>query len=267
MAVEKPNSRHKRTLGIVDDLLKRAQQTAQEVDSDDGEGQKTSKFSGVGFRLGDESTPSEQIPDPEAGNEPLPKVERLITFYKNGFTIGDGPLYSYEDPNNRAYLQEFQKGRAPLVLLDIKEGQRVDVKVSSKIDQDWTPAKRRVGGYQGQGHRLGSPVPGEIITETPQVSQIKKEKEAEKPKPKPDQGDGDSTVQLRLADGRRVIRKVFASGPVEQLYEYIDSQATSSREYTLATTFPMKVLEDRKQTIKDAGLINAVVVQRWKLNE
>ena len=29
------------------------------------------------------------------------------------------------------------------------------------------------------------------------------------------------------------------------------------------TTFPNKVLEDETQTIKDAGLVNSVVVQRW----
>lgn len=36
-----------------------------------------------------------------------------------------------------------------------------------------------------------------------------------------------------------------------------------TRAYTIATTFPNRVLEDDTQTIEAAGLKNSVVVQRW----
>lgn len=36
-----------------------------------------------------------------------------------------------------------------------------------------------------------------------------------------------------------------------------------TRAYTIATTFPNRVLEDDMQTIEAAGLKNSVVVQRW----
>lgn len=35
------------------------------------------------------------------------------------------------------------------------------------------------------------------------------------------------------------------------------------RPYTIGTTFPNRVLEDDLQTIKDAGLVKGVIVQRW----
>jgi len=36
-----------------------------------------------------------------------------------------------------------------------------------------------------------------------------------------------------------------------------------TRSYTIGTTFPNRTLDDDTKTIKDAGLVNSVVVQRW----
>lgn len=37
----------------------------------------------------------------------------------------------------------------------------------------------------------------------------------------------------------------------------------AAHNYTLQASFPPKPLEDEKLTLKDAGLINAVVIQKW----
>lgn len=37
----------------------------------------------------------------------------------------------------------------------------------------------------------------------------------------------------------------------------------SVRPYTIGTTFPNRILEDGTQSVEQAGLKNAVVVQRW----
>lgn len=36
-----------------------------------------------------------------------------------------------------------------------------------------------------------------------------------------------------------------------------------ARPYTIGTTFPNRILDDDSKTIKDAGLVNSVIVQRW----
>lgn len=36
-----------------------------------------------------------------------------------------------------------------------------------------------------------------------------------------------------------------------------------TRPYTIGTTFPNKTLDDDTQTIKDAGLANSVILQKW----
>jgi UBX domain-containing protein 1 len=38
----------------------------------------------------------------------------------------------------------------------------------------------------------------------------------------------------------------------------------ASRPYILQTTFPVKELKDDNQTVKEAGLLNSVIVQRYQ---
>lgn len=38
----------------------------------------------------------------------------------------------------------------------------------------------------------------------------------------------------------------------------------ASRPYILQTTFPVKELQDNNQSIKEAGLLNSVIVQRYQ---
>ena len=113
-------------------------------------------------------------------------MTREITFWKQGFTVGDGPLHRYDDPRNASVLQELNQGRVPMSILDVEFGQDVDVSVYKKTDEDWTPPKRKIGGYHGAGHRLGSPVPGEVLVNNEASSQpdIKTETEISKPKTK-----------------------------------------------------------------------------------
>jgi UBX domain-containing protein 1 len=47
------------------------------------------------------------------------------------------------------------------------------------------------------------------------------------------------------------------------LYVSIRTQS-ASRPYILQTTFPVKELKDNNQSIKEAGLLNSVVVQRYQ---
>jgi hypothetical protein len=40
----------------------------------------------------------------------LSKAVRHLTFWRNGFTIEDGPLLSYDDPQNQEFLQAIKTG-------------------------------------------------------------------------------------------------------------------------------------------------------------
>jgi UBX domain-containing protein 1 len=46
----------------------------------------------------------ESVPSPTTPQAPEPVVHN-ITFYRDGFTVGDGPLRRIEDPENGPFLE------------------------------------------------------------------------------------------------------------------------------------------------------------------
>lgn len=262
LEVENPNNPQ----NLVQDLLKKAESGGGHPDraNESEDAPSAPSFTGVGYRLGDSNSPSAPIGSTSHVPKRAEKAVREITFWKDGFQVGEGPLYRYDDPANATYLAELNAGRAPLSLLNVQYGQDVDVNVRKNLDEEYKPPKRKLGGFHGSGHRLGSPVSPDYVSpsSTPAPS-TKAEAKEELKEDKPVET-GDATVQVRLVDGRRVIKKLNSTDPVEKLYLYVKSEtADQTKPFTLSHAFPVKPIEDLKQSIKDAGLINSVVVQRW----
>lgn len=273
LQVEDPNKDKKKSgRGVIDQIFQRAKEQAEQPDDRPSANQLPDEvprrqFTGTGFKLGGEDAPSEQIIDPNANIPQRPaKVSREITFWRQGFTVSDGPLHRYDDPENASVLQELNRGRVPVALLNVEFGQDVDVSVIKKTDEDWTPPKRKVGGFHGQGQRLGSPVPGELSSgpvATPPPTETPKAQH----KPE-DQGEGDSLVQIRFANGKRISHKFNSTDSIVSVYEFVRSHpdaGDASRPFILSHSFPVKPIEESQDvSVADAKLKNAVIVQRWK---
>ena len=76
--------------------------------------------------LGGEGTESREVRDPNAPSEglqhqsctfplltiisELETVERRVTLWRTGFTIDDGPLRNYTEPENEALLRQLRAG-------------------------------------------------------------------------------------------------------------------------------------------------------------
>ncbi|WWD06508.1 hypothetical protein V865_004599 [Kwoniella europaea PYCC6329] len=210
---------------------------------------------------------------------------RRLTFWRNGFSIEDGPLLSYDDPQNQALLQAIESGRAPPSVFGVKFNQRLNVEVAQRRREDYQPPpKKPMKAFGGSGNRLGSPAP-EVVTalsssmpgglpqgilaggsgtSTPSasntstsaasISQNKFEVDESKPT---------TSIQLRLGDGTRMVAKVNLTHTVGDLRNYVSAARPDSRSYVLQTTFPSKELSDPSETIEAAKLQNAVVVQRF----
>ena len=78
---------------------------AEEVDPSES-GQSSSRgpaFSGGGFRLGSDETPSAMIgggPSTSAGKEDKPR-RFVLKMWRDGFSIDDGDIRQYNDPQHR----------------------------------------------------------------------------------------------------------------------------------------------------------------------
>jgi UBX domain-containing protein 1 len=79
--------------------------------------------------------------------------------WRNGFTIDDGTLYRWTDPETAEIMREIRQGRLPRDIAGVGRGEEVELAVEKRENEDYTPqAGGRGGGgstFSGQGMRLG----------------------------------------------------------------------------------------------------------------
>ncbi|CAG8457586.1 10973_t:CDS:10 [Ambispora gerdemannii] len=257
----------KSSSSLVGDILKKAAEGGRGPQEEEDAPKKPSRpfFTGTGYKLGSEEEPSEEVPiSPTALNEMVTEepVIRHLTFWRNGFSIEDGPLMSYDDPQNSEFLKAINSGRAPLSQLNVKQGQPVDMRVARKLDEDYKPPpKKPAKPFSGSGHRLGSPV-GYIIsspepsttsasTSTPPIRTRQLEIDESLPV---------TSIQIRMADGTRMVARFNHTHTVRDIREFINASRVGevNRNYVLQTTFPTKDLTDETLTLKQASLVNSI---------
>ncbi|CAJ0912507.1 16611_t:CDS:2, partial [Entrophospora sp. SA101] len=168
---------------------------------------------------------------------------RHLTFWRNGFSVEDGPLMAYDDPENQEFLKAIRSGRAPLSLLNVSQNQPVDVRVSRRLDEDYKPPpKKPTRPFSGSGQRLGSIREFEVDESLPITS-----------------------LQIRLADGTRMLARFNHTHTVNDIRNFINASRVgeAQRNYLLQTSFPVNDLNDGSQTLEEASLLNSVVIQRY----
>jgi len=246
----------------VRDILRRAEEGARSYA--EREATRSGPFRGTGHTLGSDEAESSYIADPSAssGQEQETAI-RNITFWRDGFTIEDGPLRRYDDETSSELLAQINSGHAPPSVLNVTLGQPVELRVSRRVNEDYVPPPP--GPFAGQGHRLGSPVPESIRPSAPQTSA---------PQPPASVATSNSfevdltapmtSIQIRLADGTRLVCRVNLTHTVGDIRRFINASrpGNASLSYIIQTTLPVKALDDEAQTIEAAGLKNSVVVQR-----
>ncbi|KAL5715356.1 Plant UBX domain-containing protein 4 [Ranunculus cassubicifolius] len=222
-------------------------------------------FAGTGRLLsGEPATPAASTV------EPPQSVIHNIVFWNNGFTVNDGPLRNLFDPENAPFLESIKKSECPQELEPADRRTQIKVNLIRKEENYSEPEKVQVP-FQGRGRTLGST---RDSTETPPPSQPAASGQTASPSvtsaPSPSVGlVVDSTlpstsIQLRLADGTRMVARFNYHHTVGNIRAFIDaSRPGSPRTYNLQTVgFPPKQLTDVTQTIEQAGLANSVVIQK-----
>ncbi|CEP16094.1 hypothetical protein [Parasitella parasitica] len=275
MAVQGPNKRGgasgSNKNSLVDQILKKAAEGGAAPEEETPQ-KKPTYYTGPGYRLGSEDEPS-SLAQPATSatssaadvdeEEDLEPITRHLTFWRNGFSVDDGPLYSFTDPANQEMLTAINSGRAPLSLLNVRHGQPVEVRVVKRIDEDYTPPpKAPPKPFEGVGNRLGSP--SAYTAPSPAPGTFPNSSSSNISAPTVDESQPTTNIQIRLGDGSRLVAKLNHTHTIADLRQYIESTHPASRAYILQTTFPVKELGDNNQTIKDAGLLNSVVVQRYQ---
>ena len=189
----------------------------------------------------------------------------MLHLWRDGFSIDDGPLCRYDDPQHASTLEMINRGRAPLDILNVERGQEVDLSVNPRKDEDYTPPKTMFKPFSGSGQRLGSPAPGvasSLIGSTaPQPSSAQPTEVAI------DESAPTLRLQIRLADGTNLRTRFNNTHTLNDVYHFVNASnpGSSSRPYVLMTTFPNKDHPGSNTALSEVKELSrgGNIVQKW----
>jgi UBX domain-containing protein 1 len=221
--------------------------------------------------LGGDDTPSHVVPDPSPrAADPGPTQTRILHLWEDGFSIEDGPLRRFDDPQNAADLQMIRQGRAPLHLMGVRPDQPVDVQLI-KHDDSYKAPPKVYKPFSGSGQRLGSPTPGPSGTSSAAAAPVAAAPAAAStpsvPQPEIDSSQPTISLRIQLADGTRLPARFNATHTIGDVYGFIARALPSSNErpWVLATTFPNKDHTDKALALGDVAEFKrgGTAVQKW----
>jgi serine/threonine-protein phosphatase 2A regulatory subunit B'/UBX domain-containing protein 1 len=245
----------------VDALFEQARQSAVDRPVEPSSRSASTSFTGAARLLSGETVSS----SPQQAQQDQPQVVmHTITFWMNGFTVDDGPLRRFDDPENRAFMESIAKSECPHELEPVDRKIRVHVDLVRR-EENYTEPPKPKNPFLGVGRTLGASGSGTSSAE-PQAPPPQRNTA-----PAPSRGlvvdpaVPVTSIQLRLADGTRLVSRFNNHHTVRDIRGFIDaSRPGGSKEYQLLTMgFPPKQLTELDQTIEQAGIANSVVIQKF----
>ena len=232
------------------------------------------QFRGSGQTLGGDGVESRVIPDSRGSAIPTatsdgPVQERILHIWTDGFSIDDGELRRFDDPQNRADLQMIREGRAPIHLMNVRLDQRVDVKLQQH-NEDYRPLPKIYRPFGGEGRRLGSPVPGELAAAQHSVAPTTSaSSSSQAPATGVDESQPTLTLRIQLPDGTRLPARFNTSQTVGDVYDFVlrsSPSINSGRPWVLSTTFPNKEHEEKGLVLGEMAEFKrgGTAVIKWK---
>uniref|UniRef100_A0A8C0W3D3 NSFL1 cofactor p47 n=1 Tax=Castor canadensis TaxID=51338 RepID=A0A8C0W3D3_CASCN len=196
------------------------------------------------------------------GETSKPRVHVVLKLWKSGFSLDNGELRSYQDPSNAQFLESIRRGEVPAELRRLAHGGQVNLDMEDHRDEDFVKPKGAFKAFTGEGQKLGSTAPQVLNTSSP-AQQAENEAKASS-SILINESEPTTNIQIRLADGGRLVQKFNHSHRISDIRLFIvDARpAMAATSFVLMTTFPNKELADENQTLKEANLLNAVIVQR-----
>ncbi|XP_063239019.1 LOW QUALITY PROTEIN: NSFL1 cofactor p47-like [Bacillus rossius redtenbacheri] len=255
----------KKKKNIVSAMFKSVKEHGAEVvDLISRKGGRSSTFSGAGYRLGQSSNDTEVI-GLASSDRRQSHTEVVLKMWKEGFSINDGPLRRYSDPDNREFLTSVRNGEIPMELLREGLGSEIHLNMEDHSHDEFKVQKQKLQAFSGKGHLLGSPAPAAVGTVKPldEKDRAANEEQA-KSSVALNPGEPVTTIQVRLADGSRLVGQFNHTHTIGDVRRFIVTARPQYQNlsFNLLTTFPSKELSDDGAKLSDAGVLNATVMQR-----
>lgn len=251
---------------LIGDMFKSAKDHGAEVVE---KGASTSRqnpvFKGTGYRLGQNEVDTQVIP---GAREAEPPRSVTLKLWKTGFSLDEGPVRDYHNPANKEFLDNIKRGEVPQELIRESRGREVHLQMEDHRTEEFLSKKSRFQAFGGEGQALGNPTPNVVQSvPAPVVAVDLKAAEANaKTAMKLQESEPSTNVQIRLADGSRLIGRFNHTHTIGHLRQYIITARPqfSSQPFSLLTTYPSRELGDDLISLKEASLLNATIMQRMK---
>ncbi|KAL4147250.1 hypothetical protein PRNP1_011006 [Phytophthora ramorum] len=189
-----------------------------------------------------------------AGESTQPR--HIITFYREGFTVNDGPYRARSDAANRPFLEALERGHVPQELEGENRNEPVEISLVDKREEDYVaPPAPAYTAFSGEGQTMGSATyAAEAVIQGDAASAERPVIDDKKPT---------TTLQIRLHNGQRLRETLNLNHTIRDLHAIIQLNNAGALPYTLLAGFPPRpVSSDLAQTIEQAGLKGAAVTQK-----
>lgn len=183
----------------------------------------------------------------------------MVRLWKDGFTVNGQEFRSYAVAENQDFLDSIKRGELPKEWESRAEEEELEVSVEDLTEENYVPRKRAFHPFSGPGYRLGSVAP-RVVARSPSVNE-----DGESP-PIPmvtlDHALPVTSLQIWLADGRRLVQRFNLSNRVADVQDFVARCQRSCPPFVLTTSIPFRELDDKELSLQEADLANAVIVQR-----
>ncbi|CAH8261338.1 unnamed protein product [Arabidopsis lyrata] len=196
-------------------------------------------------------TDSAELQEQQQEDQPYKVVTSTVTIWRNGFTIDDDPFKSLDDPENAAFLERITSLESPRLLDPLS----VQVKLIRREGNfSESPSFHGVGSTLAESDSVSTNLPTLATSPPPSMGLIVVDPTAPT-----------TSIQLRLADGTRLVTRFNTRHTIRDIRGFIDaSRPDGSKDYELLIMgSPPTRLPDFDQTIEKAGIANSVLVQKF----
>ncbi|VDN26891.1 unnamed protein product [Dibothriocephalus latus] len=122
----------------------------------------------------------------------------IVKMWQNGFSLDDGPLRPYTDPESQEFIECIKRGQIPRELIS-SSNMEVHVLLEDHHTESYTPPPApKLKAFSGTGHMLGNPTPRVVFNKPAPAATA-----AAPLGPHVDETLPSTQIQVRLPDGSR----------------------------------------------------------------
>ncbi|KAF7833069.1 plant UBX domain-containing protein 4-like [Senna tora] len=238
----------------VDDILNQARQLAVGGPPEYPQSSATPKgFTGTSRSLSENAVLSTP--------QPPQTIRHRITFWRNGFSIDNGPLRRLNDPENASFLESIKMSECPKELEPADRRSTVEVSLTRRDDNYPEPSQKGHGSFLGVGRTLGSSSSSSDAAGDPNLVTALGASSGASALPSMgpivDDSKPVTLIQIMLIDGTRMVSRFNRHHTIRDIRGFLDASSPGGAvAYRLRVMgFPPKQLTDLNQTIEQAGII------------